>query len=434
MPNPTRRKQLNTTLQSLRDSQDSGLKHARGLDTADPLSDLRKFFDLPNELIYLDGNSLGAMPVNVPQRMQEAVLDGWRTGLIRSWNARDWHLLPLTLGDRLAPLMGAAPGEVLIVDSTSINLFKLLCTALRLRPDRTSIVSEGENFPSDLHIVQGALDHFYPEHQLVLGGVDDDSILELITEDTAVVTLTHISYRSGLIRDMQRITQKAHSCGALVLFDLSHSLGAVPVDLNAADVDFAVGCTYKYLNAGPGGPAYLFIADRHLSGAENPLTGWQGHTDPFSFDTRYVPADTIEKFRCGTPGILSYIALEESLDIFEKVDLLALRQKSIDLTDYFIELVESMCEGYGLVLGSPRDSNRRGSQVCFTHSQGWPMMQALIGHGVIGDFRAPDILRFGFAPLYLRYEDVWVAAAMLAELLASDAWKNPVYAKPKLVT
>ena len=178
----------------------------------------------------------------------------------------------------------------------------------------------------------------------------------------------------------------------------------------------------------------MFIADRHLSGAENPLTGWQGHTDPFSFDTRYVPADTIEKFRCGTPGILSYIALEESLDIFEKVDLLALRQKSIDLTDYFIELVESMCEGYGLVLGSPRDSNRRGSQVCFTHSQGWPMMQALIGHGVIGDFRAPDILRFGFAPLYLRYEDVWVAAAMLAELLASDAWKNPVYAKPKLVT
>tara|TARA_B100001123_G_scaffold55499_1_gene58963 strand:+ start:1147 stop:2139 length:993 start_codon:yes stop_codon:yes gene_type:complete len=330
--------------------------------------------------------------------------------------------------------MGAAPGEVLVVDSTSINLFKLLCAALRLRPDRRSIVSEGDNFPSDLHIVQGALDHFYPEHQLLLGGADDDSIVDLITEDTAVVTLTHISYRSGLIRDMQRITEKAHACGALVLFDLSHSLGAVPVDLHAADVDFAVGCTYKYLNAGPGGPAYLFIADRHLTNADNPLTGWQGHADPFSFDTRYKPADTIDKFRCGTPGILSYIALEESLDLFKTVDLLVVRQKSQRLTDYFIELVESMCNEHGLVLASPRDSSRRGSQVCFTHAQGWPMMQALIGHGVIGDFRAPDILRFGFAPLYLRYEDVWIAVAMLAELLEKDIWKDPVYAQPKLVT
>ena len=425
---------MNPTLQSLRESNDPGLKHARSLDNADPLSDIRKKFDLPSELIYLDGNSLGAMPSNVPQRMQDAVLEGWRTGLIRSWNARDWHILPLTLGDRLAPLMGAAPGEVLVVDSTSINLFKLLCAALRLRPDRRSIVSEGDNFPSDLHIVQGALDHFYPEHQLLLGGADDDSIVDLITEDTAVVTLTHISYRSGLIRDMQRITEKAHACGALVLFDLSHSLGAVPVDLHAADVDFAVGCTYKYLNAGPGGPAYLFIADRHLTNADNPLTGWQGHADPFSFDTRYKPADTIDKFRCGTPGILSYIALEESLDLFKTVDLLVVRQKSQRLTDYFIELVESMCNEHGLVLASPRDSSRRGSQVCFTHAQGWPMMQALIGHGVIGDFRAPDILRFGFAPLYLRYEDVWIAVAMLAELLEKDIWKNPVYAQPKLVT
>ena len=425
---------MNQTLESLRASQNPGLTSARARDAADPLLQMRTNFDLPDELIYLDGNSLGAMPVNVPQRLQQAALDGWRTGLIRSWNARNWHELPLTLGDRLAKLMGAAPGEVLIVDSTSINLFKLLSAALELRPNRRTIVSEQQNFPSDLHIIQGTIDHFYSDHRLLLGGDDDDSVVELITEDTAVVTLTHISYRTGLIRDMQRITEAAHASGALVIFDLAHSLGAVPVDLNNTGVDFAVGCTYKYLNAGPGGPAYLFIADRHLQGAQNPLTGWQGHADPFSFDTRYVAAGTIEKFRCGTPAILSYIALEESLDIFEGIDLSTVRQKSIDLTDFFIELVESMCQGHGLTLASPRDSSRRGSQVCLTSAHGWPIMQALIAHGVIGDFRAPDILRFGFAPLYIGYEDVWVAVALLAEILDSGTWENPVYATRKLVT
>ena len=211
---------------------------------------------------------------------------------------------------------------------------------------------------------------------------------------------------------MHRITEAAHDAGALVIFDLAHSLGAVPVDLNDASVDFAVGCTYKFLNAGPGGPAYLFIAHRHLPHVENPLTGWQGHADPFSFNSLYVAADSIEKFRCGTPAILSYIALEESLDIFENLDLLSVRQKSINLTAFFIELVESKCNGHGLSLASPRDSSRRGSQVCFSNAHGWPIMQALIAHGVIGDFREPDILRFGFAPLYIGYEDVWIAVAL----------------------
>ena len=423
-----------TSLETLSNSRTPGLLDARRQDELDPLSNIGHLFDLPPDLVYLDGNSLGAMPAVVPEKIQEAVTQGWRTELIRSWNDRGWHILPLTLGNRLAPLMGANPGEVLVVDSTSINLFKTLSAALEMRPGRTEIVSERYNFPSDLHIIQGAITHFYPQHKLVEGEESDDSILELMGPSTAVVTLTQVSYRTGLIRDMDRITKKAHEAGALVIWDLAHTLGAVPVDLNAANVDFAVGCTYKYLNAGPGGPAYLFVADRHITDAVNPLTGWQAHTDPFSFDTHFKPANNIDKFRCGTPGILSYIALESSLDIFEMVDMHAIRTKSKRLTTLFVDLVESLCEGYSLQLASPRDSSQRGSQVSFSHSHGWPIMQALIAHGVIGDFRAPNLLRFGFAPLYTRYEDVWLAASMLAQILETESWKDPVYATPKLVT
>jgi len=422
------------SLEILRSSQSSGLADARKQDELDPCSSIRELFDLPPDLVYLDGNSLGAMPRMVPERILEAVTDGWRTGLIRSWNDRNWHVLPLTLGERLAPLMGANAGEVLVVDSTSINLFKTLSAALEMRPGRTEIVSERHNFPSDLHIIQGAIRHYFPQHKLVEGKESDGSIVELINPSTAVVTLTHVSYRTGMIRDMNRITQAAQQAGALVIWDLAHTLGTVPVDLNAANVDFAVGCTYKYLNAGPGGPAYLFVADRHIAHAANPLTGWQAHTDPFSFDTRFKPASSIDKFRCGTPAVLSYIALESSLDIFEQLDMHAIREKSKRLTTLFVDLVESFCSTYPLQLVSPRDSDQRGSQVSFSHPEGWPIMQALIAHRVIGDFRAPDLLRFGFAPLYTRYEDVWLAASMLFHILQAECWKDPIYAAPKLVT
>ena len=422
------------SLDTLRSSQSSGLADARKQDELDPCSSIRELFDLPPDLVYLDGNSLGAMPRMVPEKILEAVTDGWRTGLIRSWNDRNWHVLPLTLGERLAPLMGANAGEVLVVDSTSINLFKTLSAALEMRPGRTEIVSERHNFPSDLHIIQGAIRHYFPQHKLVEGKESDGSIVELINPSTAVVTLTHVSYRTGMIRDMNRITQAAQQAGALVIWDLAHTLGTVPVDLNAANVDFAVGCTYKYLNAGPGGPAYLFVADRHIAHAANPLTGWQAHTDPFSFDTRFKPASSIDKFRCGTPAVLSYIALESSLDIFEQLDMHAIREKSKRLTTLFVDLVESFCSAYPLQLVSPRDSDQRGSQVSFSHPEGWPIMQALIAHRVIGDFRAPDLLRFGFAPLYTRYEDVWLAASMLFHILQAECWKDPIYAAPNLVT
>ena len=422
------------SLKSLSNSKSPGLLDARKQDELDPLSKFGDLFDLPPNLVYLDGNSLGAMPAGVPEMIQEAVTQGWRTELIRSWNDRGWHIMPLTLGNRLAPLMGANPGEVLVVDSTSINLFKTLSAALEMRPGRTEILSEQNNFPSDLHIIQGAIKNFYPSHKLIEGTESDESILDLIGASTAVVTLTQVSYRTGLIRDMERITKRAQQAGALVIWDLAHTLGAIPVDLNEANVDFAVGCTYKYLNAGPGGPAYLFVADRHITDAVNPLTGWQAHADPFSFDTHFKPASNIDKFRCGTPGVLSYIALESSLDIFEIVDIQAIRTKSKNLTTLFINLVESMCKGYSLQLASPRDNNKRGSQVSFSHSEGWPIMQALIAHGVIGDFRAPDLLRFGFAPLYTRYEDVWLAGSMLALILETECWKDPVYETPKLGT
>ena len=422
------------SLESLSNSQNSGLLDARKQDALDPLSKIGDLFDLPPNLVYLDGNSLGAMPAAVPEKIQEAVTQGWRTELIRSWNDRGWHIMPLTLGNRLAPLMGANPGEVLVVDSTSINLFKTLSAALEMRPGRTEILSEQNNFPSDLHIIQGAMKNFYPRHKLIEGKESDESILDLIGPSTAVVTLTQVSYRTGLIRDMEKITKSAQQAGALVIWDLAHTLGAIPVDLNSANVDFAVGCTYKYLNAGPGGPAYLFVANRHITDAVNPLTGWQAHADPFSFDTHFKPANNIDKFRCGTPGVLSYIALESSLDIFEIADMQAIRTKSKKLTTLFIDLVESLCNGYSLQLASPRNSDKRGSQVSFSHSDGWPIMQALIAHGVIGDFRAPNLLRFGFAPLYTRYEDVWLAASMLAHILETECWKDPLYETPKLVT
>lgn len=408
---------------------------AKALDLADGQAPFRARFTLPEGEIYLDGNSLGAMPASAPAKMQEAMTGGWAEELIRSWNGRGWHNLPLSTGDLMAPLMGAKPGEVLVADSTSVNLYKAFCAAMRLRPGRQKVISERNNFPTDVHILQGALANVFTEAELVLADDDDASVHALIDADTAVVCLSHVNYRSGRLRDMAAITKAAHEAGALVIWDLCHSLGALPIDLNACNADFAIGCSYKYLNGGPGAPAFLFVASRHLAQAKNPLTGWQGHADPFSFEIDYRPADTVEKFRVGTPPVLSYLPLVESLAIFQSADMAELRQKSLALTDFFIELVEERLGGHGFSLVTPRTHAERGSQVAMTHPDGgWPIMQALIACGVIGDFRAPDILRFGFTPLYVSFEDVWGAVATLEAIMTSGFWRQERFAERKLVT
>jgi len=407
---------------------------ARARDAADPLSSLRGQFDLPAGDVYLDGNSLGAMPKSVTPVMAEALSQGWSKELIRTWNGRGWHNLPVTTGDRLARLMGAAPDEVLACDSTSVNLYKVFCAAMSLRSGRHKVITEKNNFPSDVHILQGAIATVFAQATLALAEDDDESVLALIDADTAVVCLSHVNYRSGRLRDMARVTRAAHQAGALVIWDLAHSLGALPVDLNGCEADFAVGCSYKYMNGGPGAPAWLFVAARHLGQVTSPLTGWQGHAAPFAFDIDYKPADTIEKFRCGTPPVLSYLPLGESLSVFEKTSMDALRGKSLALTGLFIELADAKLASYGVTVITPREPAERGSQVALTHEHGWPIMQALIAAGVVGDFRAPDILRFGFTPLYTTFEDVWGAVATLEAIMETGFWREPHFEERKLVT
>jgi len=403
-------------------------------DKTDPTSYLTSMFELPSDIIYLCGNSLGAMPKTVPQKMSEALNPGWSTGLITSWNNLGWHRLPLTLGDRLAPLMGAECGEVIVADSVSVNLFKVLVAAIKMRPGRKNVVSEASNFPSDVHVIKGALQNFFPSMELKLGKESDQDILNYIDENTAVVCLTHVNYKTGRIRNMQKITDAAHEVGALIIWDLCHSLGAVPVDLNAHNVDFAVGCTYKYLNSGHGSPAYMFVAERNIQDAPNSLSGWHGQMKPFDFDISFTESDTIEKFRSGSPPLLAHLPIEESIKIYETIEFSELRKKSQGLTQYFIELVEGQCEGMGLELISPRNPEERGSQVSFTHQDGYPVMSALIDHKVIGDFRAPNIIRFGFSALYNTYEDVWKAADILSNILKKEIWKEAKYSVRKEVT
>lgn len=406
----------------------------RDLDARDSLAPMRTLFDLPAGEIYLDGNSLGAMPRSTPAAMSEALSEGWAKDLIRSWNGRDWHNLPITTGDRLAPLMGAGHGEVLAADSTSVNLYKVFCAAMGMRPDRSRVISERNNFPTDVHILQGAVANVYPQAQLVLADDSDESVIGLLDADTAVVCLSHVNYRTGRLRDMARVTKSAHDAGALVIWDLCHSLGALPIDLGACNADFAVGCSYKYLNGGPGAPAWLYVAKRHLDGARNPLTGWQGHAAPFAFEIDFQPATTIEKFRVGTPPVLSYLPLVESLAVFERTDMNALREKSLALTGLFMELADERLVQHGLSCITPRPEAERGSQVALTYEHGYPIMQALIACGVVGDFRAPDILRFGFTPLYTSFADVWRSAAALERIMTTGLWREPRFSERKLVT
>jgi kynureninase len=402
------------------------------LDAQDPLAALRDAFALPAGVIYLDGNSLGALPKATAARVSELIKRQWGEDLVTSWNKHGWIELPRRIGDKIARLVGAGPGEVVVAESTSINLFKVLAAALRLNPGRRIILSEQENFPTDLYMAQGLIGLLAQGHALRL--VEADALASAIDAETATLLLTHVNYRSGAMHDMAAVTAAAHGAGALMIWDLAHSAGAMPVDLGAADADFAVGCGYKYLNGGPGAPAFVWVAPRHQERFVQPLSGWLGHAEPFAFAGDYRPAPGIGRYVCGTPPVLSMIALEAGVDVMLEIEPAALRRKSVALTELFIAAVERQAGGLDLALLSPRDPAARGSQVSFRHAEGHPVMQALIARGIIGDFRAPDILRFGFAPAYTRFVDAWDAAAALADILQSRAWDRPEFHRRATVT
>jgi kynureninase len=416
------------------------------LDAQDPLRELRHQFTLPEGVIYLDGNSLGVLPNTAAARVAKSVTDEWGQGLIRSWNTAGWFDMPQRLGDKIAQLIGAAPGEVVATDTTSINLFKVLSTALSIAsvdaPERKVLVSERSNFPTDLYIAEALC----KERGLTLLLVDADDLPAALTPDVAVLMLTHVNYRTGAMFDMQAVTAKAHAAGVLCVWDLAHSAGAVPVDLTAAQADFAVGCGYKYLNGGPGAPAFVWVNPKHAArDVWQPLAGWWGHAAPFAFTPDYRPAAGINRYLCGTQPVLNMTALDCGLDTVIAAEPLggmnALRKKSLALTDLFITLVEERCAGHGLGLATPREHAQRGSQVCLTRQDGaYAIVQALIARGVIGDFRAGDgaahldILRFGFTPLYTSFEDVWHAVEHLRLVLESGEWKHPEFNQKSAVT
>lgn len=415
------------------------LDDAKRLDAADPLRSLRDLFQLPEGITYLDGNSLGALPRATPARIQRAVEQEWGQGLIKSWNTAGWIDLPRRLGDRLAPWLGARPGEVLVADSTSVNLYKVLHAALQLQQgQRRVIVSERSNFPTDNYIAQSVARAHGGE--LVLAESPED-IAGLLDERCAVLMLTHVNYRTGRMHDMGLLTRWAHQAGALAVWDLAHSAGAVPIDLLGCAADFAIGCGYKYLNGGPGAPAFVWMHPRHEGQVWQPLTGWLGHAHPFDFDSEYLPAPGIQQYQCGTPAVLAMSGLDTALDVFDAAQRLggmkALRAKSLALTEAFIDSVEARVPGAAIV--TPRDSALRGSQVSFSLDQGvdgYAVVQALIAQGVIGDFRAgdPELLRFGFAPLYNGFADVAHAVDVLAGIVESGSWNDPRFTSRSKVT
>jgi kynureninase len=403
-----------------------------GLDRNDPLAPFRDRFTLPDGVIYMDGNSLGALPRATPQRIADLVAREWGEGLIRSWNDAGWIDAPARVGDKIGRVIGAPPGTVVVADSTSVSLFKVLGAALALRPDRRVILSERSNFPTDLYIAEGLAALLARGHTLRL--VEAGEIPAAIDRSVAVVMLTHVNYHTGAMFDMPAVTRAAHAAGAIMLWDLCHSAGAVPLDLAGCDADFAIGCGYKFLNGGPGAPAFLYVAERLQADAHYPITGWFGHAAPFAFEHAYRPAAGIARAITGTPPMLSLAALEAGIDLALEAPIAAVREKSLRQTSIFAELVAEHCANFGLRLASPPDPARRGSQVCFAHQHAYPIMQALIARGVIGDFRAPDILRFGVTPLYLRYADLWDAVQVLRAVMESGEWRAERFNKRQKVT
>jgi len=405
------------------------LDEARELDASEPLAFARKRFRLPNGVIYLDGNSLGALPAAAPSALADTAERQWGDDLIASWNNHEWIDWPTKIAARLAPIVGAKPTELLIADSTSVCLFKLLVAAARARPGRRTIISQKRNFPTDLYVAQGLAEML----GLELKALDPDEIIPAIDSDTAVVTVTHVDYRSAAFYDMRAVNEAVRTAGALVVWDLSHSAGAVELDLNAAGSELAIGCGYKYLNGGPGAPAFLYVAEGMQDELQNPLQGWMGHAEPFAFVDDYRPAKGILKFLTGTPSILALAALDAGLRSFDGIAMRDLAAKSRSLSKLFVSEVEARC-GEEVRLESPRDPAQRGSHVVFGHPEGYAVMQALIARGVIGDFRAPDLMRFGFAPLYNSHVEMIHAAEILEKILATREWDQPRFRQRAKVT
>ncbi|MCK7610539.1 kynureninase [Roseibium sediminicola] len=399
-------------------------------DLTDVLKSKKDAFSIPDGVIYLDGNSLGVLPKNVPDRIADVVREEWGTSLIRAWNTHSWIDLPARTGDRIARLIGAEKGTVVACDSTSVNVFKVLSAALSLRPERKVILSDNGNFPTDLYVASGLKQLLDKGHQLKV--VDPEAVRDAITEEVAAVMLTQVDYRTGRVHDMADLTQVAHDAGAIAIWDLAHSAGAIPVDLSGAGADFAVGCGYKYLNGGPGAPAFLYVAPEHQDKVTSPLTGWMGHEAPFAFDLDYRPVTGISRMTVGTPAILALSSLHAALEVFEDVDMADIRRKSVSLSELFIAEVEAKCPQ--LELASPRDPEARGSQVSFRFAEGYAVMQALIDRGVIGDFRAPDVMRFGFTPLYLSHQDIVDAVEILRDILETESWNRPEFKTRAKVT
>ena len=401
-------------------------------DLSDPLAAFRDRFVVPDGVIYLDGNSLGPMPLGAADILHRTIVQEWSHDLIGSWNSAGWFDMPLRLGDRLGTLLGAGPGQTVVCDTTSINLFKALHAAIGLRPDRDVVVAEAGSFPTDLYIIEGVMNSAgRPMHRRLIGA-DAASLDALLDERTAVVVLSHVDYRTGAIHDMEAITRKIHAAGALVIWDVCHSAGAVELEFDRHAVDFMVGCTYKYINGGPGSPAFIAVASKHQADAKHPLSGWWGHAAPFAFERDFHPDAGIKRFLCGTPPIISLRGVDVALDALAGVELSALRQKSLALTELFIARVTALLPELEIV--TPRQAERRGSQISIAFDKGYAVVQAMIERGVIGDFRAPDIMRFGFAPLYIRYADVWDAAEILAECVRTEVWRDPRYDRKLAVT
>ena len=390
----------------------------------------KAMFHLPAGVIYLDGNSLGPLPLAARGRVAAMMSDEWGEMLIRAWNKAGWMDQPARVGDRIGRLIGAPEGTVVMGDTLSIKVYQALASALEMRPDRRVILSDTGNFPSDLYMAEGLIKSLDKGHEL--RAVAPQDVEAAIDDNTAVLLLTEVDYRTGRKHDMARLTETAQAAGALTIWDLAHSAGALPIDLTAAKADFAVGCTYKYLNGGPGAPAFIYLRPDHAGKARPALSGWLGHEAPFAFDRDYRAGTGIERMRVGTPPVIALAALETALDVFESVDLHDIRSKSIELSDLFIAEVERRCPDLALV--SPKDSALRGSHVSFAYAEGYAVMQALIDRGVIGDFRAPDILRFGIAPLYLDADDVVRAASVLEDIVVQRAWDKPRYRQRQAVT
>jgi kynureninase len=405
------------------------LDEARLLDAQDRLAFARERFSIPNGLTYLDGNSLGALPVATAQRVDHLIRDLWAQDLISSWNKHGWIDAPMRVAAKLVQIVGAKPNELLIADSTSVCLFKLLAAAVRARPGRRVVLTQEGNFPTDTYVAEGLAEMLGME----LRRAAPDDIIAALDEATAVVTVTHVDYRSGARFDMGAVNEAARSVGALVVWDLSHSAGAIELDLKGSGCELAVGCGYKYLNGGPGAPAFVYVSEKAQSDIRPPLQGWMGHAEPFAFEERYAAGSGIMPFLTGTPSVIALAALDAGLDTFAGIAMADVEAKSRALLKLFIDEVEARC-GHEVRLFGPRDLAERGSHVCFAHPQGYAVMQALIARGIVGDFRAPDLMRFGFTPLYTRFEDAWRAADGLADILATREWDQPRFLERKKVT